>query len=67
MKLMEHNSCHEHTNIWCLEYHVCFVCFMFVGCAFMEEKECGCFVPFNLDHKCMSLFMLVFVFHENSW
>ncbi len=53
--------------IWCSEYHVCFVCFMFVIFAFMEERECGWFVPFNLDHKCVSLSMLVFVLHENSW
>jgi hypothetical protein len=54
-------------TIRCLEYHVCFVCFMFVVCAFMEERECGWFVPFNLEHKCVSLFMLVFILHENSW
>jgi hypothetical protein len=45
----------------------CFVCFMFVVCAFMEEREFGWFVLFNLDHKCVSLSMLVFVLHENLW
>jgi hypothetical protein len=40
---------------------------MFVGCAFMEEKECGHFFPFDLDHECVSLSMLVFVLHENLW
>jgi len=35
---------------------------MFVICGFMEERECGWFVPFNLDHKCVSLSMLVFLF-----
>jgi hypothetical protein len=33
----------------------------------MEEKECGFFVPLDLDHECVSLFMLGFVLHEDSW
>ncbi len=50
------------------EYHVCFVCFMFVSCAFMKEKRMCHFIRFNLNHKCVSLSMLVFfVLHENSW
>ncbi len=33
----------------------------------MEEKECGCFVPLDLDNDCVNLFMLVFVLHKDSW
>jgi len=33
---------------------------MFASCAFMEEGECGCSIPLDLDHERASLFMLFF-------
>ncbi len=61
---MEHNDCHVHIvpEIVC-----CFVCFMLVGCAFMEKGKCRCFVSLDLESKLAQLSMLVFAFHEDRW
>ncbi len=60
-QLMEHNDCHMHDNHMVLGIACCcFMCFMFVGCAFMETGTC--FLGFR-----MWAFMLIYVGFCSSW
>ncbi len=43
--IVHKNDDHVLLEIMC----VCLLCFMFVGCALMEEGKCGCFVYPDLD------------------
>ncbi len=45
----------------------CFMCFMFVGCAFMEMGEWRHLVSLDLECELSCLSMLVFALHEDRW
>ncbi len=66
-QLMKHSDCHVHDNHMMLGITCCFVCFMFVGCAFMEMGKWRCFVSLNLECELSCLFVLVFALHEDQW